>query len=79
MILAALIAVVDTALDLAKDHPDVARKLWAEAKEIVGIQDEEAPAPHLEAVRGMVSGLAAARSSAVTTARMRDLKAKAPG
>lgn len=68
--IAALIAVLHTVLDLADDHPDLSKKLVYEVRDLLQHHSAEAM-PTVEALRGISAGMAAARASAIQTALRR--------
>lgn len=62
MMLAILAQLIATALEYVVDHPDLARKLLQDAKDVLG----DNPAEHSpEALRGLAAGLAASRANAI--------------
>ena len=68
--ISAVISALGVILDLIEEHPDLAKKLVAQLLRLIGGSDEAAD-HSLEAQRGLVAGIAAAKANAVQEAGRR--------
>ncbi len=59
-----IIATIGLIHDFMDDHPDIAKMLMEELKDLLGMHKDE-PIPNVEAMRGLAAGMAAARANAV--------------
>ena len=71
--IAVLASILSTIIDLGEAHPDIAKALLMEARDLISGHTAETLA-NVEAVRAMAAGLARARADAVQAAVRRQAK-----